>query len=75
MLRRFPHPAPWTSPFALLPPTIPIPHPDRVNVRINGKFDMAIIRTDECVVVDVYPKDGSEPIASTYAFDSDAEAP
>jgi hypothetical protein len=36
---------------------------------------MAIIRTDEGVVVDVYPKDGSEPIASTYAFDSDAEAP
>ena len=39
-------------------------------VLVDGKFDVAIIRTDEGVVVDVYPKDGFEtvghgPCAST----------
>jgi hypothetical protein len=34
---------------------------------------VAIIRTDEGIVVDVYPKDAFETIATTYAFDSDVE--
>jgi hypothetical protein len=34
---------------------------------------VAIIRTDEGVVVDVHPKDGFETVATTYAFDSDVE--
>jgi hypothetical protein len=51
----------------------PEENPDRVYVLVDGKFDVAIIRTDEGVVVDVYPKDGFETIASTYAFDSDCE--
>ncbi len=46
---------------------------DRVYVLVDGKFDVAIIRTDEGVVVDVYPKDGFETIATTYASDSDVE--
>jgi len=46
---------------------------DRVYVLVDGKFDVAIIRTDEGVVVDVFPKDGFETVATTYAFDSDVE--
>ena len=51
----------------------PAENSDRVYVMVDGKFDVAVIRTDEGVVVDVYPKDGFETIATTYAFDSDAE--
>jgi hypothetical protein len=51
----------------------PAENSDRVYVLVDGKFDVAIIRTDEGVVVDVYPKDGLETIATTYAFDSDVE--
>jgi hypothetical protein len=51
----------------------PEDNPDRVYVLVDGKFDVAIIRTDEGVVVDVYPKDGFETIATSYAFDSDVE--
>ena len=46
---------------------------DRVHVLVHGKFDVAIIRTDDGVVVDVYPKDGFETVATTYAFDGDVE--
>ena len=42
-------------------------------MRVDGKFDVAIIRTDEGVVVDVYPKEGMETVASTYAFDADVK--
>ena len=49
----------------------PAENSDRVYVLVDGKFDVAIIRTDEGVVVDVYPKDGFDTIATTYAFDSD----
>jgi hypothetical protein len=51
----------------------PAENSDRVYVMVDGKFDVAIIRTDEGVVVDVYPKDEFETIATTYAFDSDLE--
>ena len=51
----------------------PAENSDRVYVLVDGKFDVAIIRTDEGVVVDVYPKDGFETVATTYAFDSDVE--
>jgi hypothetical protein len=51
----------------------PVETSDRVYVLVDGKFDVAIIRTDEGVVVDVYPKDGFETIATTYAFDSEVE--
>jgi hypothetical protein len=47
--------------------------PDRAFVLVDGRFDVAIIRTDEGIVVDVYPKDGIDTIASTYAYGHDAE--
>lgn len=51
----------------------PAQNSDRLYVLVDDKFGVAIIRTDEGVVVDVYPKNGFDTIASTYAFDSDAE--
>lgn len=45
---------------------------DRAYVLVDGLFDVAIIRTDEGLVVDVYPRHGPDAIASTYAFASDA---
>jgi hypothetical protein len=51
----------------------PEENPDRSFVLVDGKFDVAIIRTDEGVVVDIYPKDGLDSVATTYAFDSDTE--
>jgi hypothetical protein len=50
-------------------------NPDRVYVLVDGLFDVRVIRTSEGVVVDVYPKDGFETIATTYAFDTDARQP
>jgi hypothetical protein len=49
----------------------PAENNDRVYVMVDGKFDVAIIRTDEGVVVDICPKDGLDPIATTSAFDAD----
>ena len=49
----------------------PSENSDRVYVMVDGKFDVAIIRTDEGVVVDVYPKTGFETVATTCAFDAD----
>jgi hypothetical protein len=51
----------------------PQENPDRAYVLVDGTFDVAIIRTAEGIVIDVYPKDGFETIATAYAFDSDAE--
>jgi len=51
----------------------PAENSDRVYVLVDGKFDIAIIRTDEGVVVDVHPKDEFETVATTYAFDSNVE--
>lgn len=52
---------------------------DRVYFRV-GKFDIKVVHTDEGIVLDVFPwveKDGAsytgECLASTYAFDSDAD--
>jgi len=53
----------------------PAVNPDRVYVLVDRLFDVTIIRTDKGIVVDVYAADGAEPIASTYAFDSDARQP
>lgn len=53
---------------------------NRMWVRI-GKFDVLLNHTDEGIVVDVWPwveKDAlilpDEPVATCYAFDSDADA-
>jgi hypothetical protein len=47
---------------------------DCMYVEVKDKFaKIAIIRTDEGIVVDVYPLDmsGDGPTASTYAFESE----
>ena len=44
-----------------------------IYVMVDDKFDVRIVRTDEGLVVDIYPWDGNEAVASTYAFDSDVE--
>lgn len=49
--------------------------PNRLKVRV-GKFDIRINHTDEGVVVDVWPYPITmlaEPLATCYAFDSDAD--
>jgi hypothetical protein len=46
---------------------------DRLHVLVDAKFDVAIIRTNDGLVVDVYAKDGSETVASTYAFESQVQ--
>lgn len=45
----------------------------RLYVMVDDKFDVRITRTDEGIVVDIYPYDGAEPVATTYAFDADVE--
>lgn len=46
---------------------------DRVYIQVNKHFDVRIIKTDEGIVIDVFRYDGTgEPIATTYAWDSDA---
>jgi hypothetical protein len=52
----------------------PAQNGDRAHVMVDRIFNVAIIRTDEGIVVDIYPKDGTEPVASTYAFRSEVEA-
>lgn len=47
--------------------------PNRMYVMVDDKFDVRIVRTDEGIVIDVYPYDGMEAVASTYAFDSKVE--
>jgi hypothetical protein len=48
---------------------------DRFEVRVNDLYDVRVIKTDEGVVVDVFPEASLavfEPLATTYAFDTDA---
>ena len=45
--------------------------PDRAFVEVDGKYQVAVIRTDEGLVVDVYPKDWDAPIDTMTVFDSD----
>lgn len=47
---------------------------DRCYVNVNGIFSVHIIKTDEGIVLDVYPATGEldEPIVTTYAFDNEA---
>lgn len=48
---------------------------DCVYLSVNELFDVRIIRTDEGIVIDVYPFDElvevDGPVATTYAFDSE----
>jgi hypothetical protein len=44
---------------------------DRAFVEVDGKYSIVIIRTDEGIIVDVYPKDWDEPIDTMGVHDHD----
>ena len=54
---------------------------DRVYINVNDIFDVKIVRTDEGIVIDVFPApklihhSGDEPIATTDAYDNEAFDP
>lgn len=48
--------------------------PDRVHVKVDGKFDVAIIRTPEGIVFDVYPEGWDNPIETMTVWDEDVAA-
>jgi hypothetical protein len=52
----------------------PLENPDRAYVLVDGKFDVAIIRTGEGIVIDVYPKDWIDPIDSLTVWDEEVAA-
>lgn len=45
--------------------------PDRAYVRVEDKYDVVIIRTDEGIIIDVYPKDWDWPISTMAVCDND----
>lgn len=49
----------------------PQENPDRVYVMVDGTFDVAIKRTAEGIVIDVYPKDWIDPIDSLTVWDDE----
>ena len=50
----------------------PQENPNRAYVLVDGMFDVAIIRTAEGIVVDVYPKDWIDPIDTMTVWDDQA---
>jgi hypothetical protein len=48
---------------------------DRVYVTINKMFDLCIVKTDEGLVIDIFPTDNTIPfdesLGSTYVFDNE----
>jgi hypothetical protein len=52
----------------------PVENPDRAYVLVDGRFDVAIIRTGEGIVIDVYPKDWIDPIDSLTVWDEQVAA-
>lgn len=47
--------------------------PDRSFVEVSGKYSVTIIRTDEGLIVDVWPSGWDAPIDSLAVHDHDAE--
>lgn len=45
--------------------------PDRAYVRVDDKYDIVIIRSDEGIIIDVYPKDWDYPIDTMGVCDND----
>ena len=49
---------------------------DRAYIRVNERFDVRLVKTDEGIVVDIFAVKGDEAfgdaLGSTYAFDSEA---
>lgn len=50
---------------------LPEQYADRVQVTVNDKFHVAIIRTPEGIVLDVYPKGWDYPIETMTVWDDD----
>jgi len=64
-----PSPAPATPPTRFEIEHDPQENPDRAYVLVDGKFDVAIVRTGEGIVIDVYPKDWIDPIDTMTVWD------
>jgi hypothetical protein len=49
---------------------------DRAYIRVNEHFDVRFVKTDEGLVIDIFAVEGDnaggDPIATTYAFDTEA---
>jgi hypothetical protein len=45
--------------------------PDRAIVNVDGKYSVAIIRTDEGLVIDVLPMDWDNPVETFTVWDHD----
>jgi hypothetical protein len=48
--------------------------PDRAFVEVDGKYSIAIMRTPEGLVIDVYPKDWDYPAATFTVWDDEVAA-
>jgi hypothetical protein len=48
--------------------------PDRAFVEVDGRYSVVLIRTDEGIIIDVYPKDWDCPIATMGVCDNDVAA-
>jgi hypothetical protein len=48
--------------------------PDRAFVEVDGKYSVVIVRTDEGITIDVYPKDWDAPIDTMGVCDNDVTA-
>ena len=64
-------PAPAKSPSRFEIEHDPEENPDRAYVLVDGTFDVAIIRTAEGIVIDVYPKDWIDPIDTMTIWDDE----
>lgn len=49
----------------------PKENPDRAWVLVDGKYDVTLIRTEEGMVIDVYPKGWIEPIGTMTVWDEE----
>jgi hypothetical protein len=45
--------------------------PDHAFIDVDGKYNVVIIRTDEGIIIDVYPKGWDAPIDSMGVHDHD----
>lgn len=52
----------------------PAEYEDRIYVTVDGKFELAIVRTPEGIDIHVYPKDWDYPIDTFTVLDEDVPA-